>query len=272
LEEFLTASGGENLAAISVMLVNNETGVIQPFAEVAELVRRLSPGTLVHCDAVQGFVWLDVGELCGPADLVSVSAHKFQGPQGVGALVVREAARRRLSPVVVGGSQERELRPGTHNVAGAVGMGVAAELASCERAAASARAGALGDLLVELVSSGAAACKEAVPRPLRVGSICNLRVPGVLAEELLFLLDEAGVCASAGSSCASGASEPSPVLAAMGTPVEAAREHVRFSLGYETTRQDIEDAAAVINGAAARLRPANRAVGAPGPAPSGAGV
>ncbi|MGH9294729.1 MAG: cysteine desulfurase family protein, partial [Acidimicrobiales bacterium] len=222
LDAFLAREAGERLALVSVMLVNNETGVVQPVAEVADLVRRRSPSTLVHCDAVQGFVWLDAAEALAPADLVSISAHKFQGPQGVGALVVREGARRRLLAVSSGGPQERELRPGTHNVAGCVGMGVAAELAARERRASVARVELLADRFVALLREGAA-CVEAVPRARRVGAICNLRVPGVVSEELLLTLDEAGVCASAGSSCASGATEPSQVLSAMGVPPDVAK-------------------------------------------------
>jgi cysteine desulfurase len=249
----LVERAGERLAAVSVMLVNNETGVVEPLTEVVSVVRRLAGSALVHCDAVQGFVWCDVRREAAGADMLSLSAHKFGGPQGVGALVAGEEARSRLRPLLHGGPQERELRAGTQNVAGAVGMAVAARLTEAEREAARRRVDALADrLLAGLVRSGDV--EPAVQRHRRVGAICNVRFCGVVAEELLLALDAGGVYASAGSACASGALEPSPVLAAMGIERGAAREHVRFSLGYETTEDDVDRAVAVVAGAVGQLR------------------
>jgi len=249
----MVKEAGSRLAAVSLMLVNNETGVIQPVAEAASVVRGLEGSALVHCDAVQGFVWCDIGQEAAGADLLSLSAHKFGGPQGVGALVAGEAARRRLRPILHGGPQERELRAGTQNVAGAVGMAVAARLTAAEREEARRRVDELGDrLLAGLVRLGGV--EPAVARERRVGAICNVRFHGVVAEEMLIALDGRGLYASAGSSCASGALEPSPVLAAMGVEPPAAREHVRFSLGYETTAADVDLALAIVAEALAALR------------------
>lgn len=252
LERLVEEAAGR-LAVVSVMLVNNETGVVEPVPEAASLVHGLEESALVHCDAVQGFVWCDVGREAEGADVLSLSAHKFGGPQGVGALVAREAARRRLRPIQRGGPQERQLRAGTQNVAGAVGMAVAARLTVSERAAARRRVDALGDrLLAGLLELGDV--EPAVARHRRVGAICNVRFRGLLAEELLLVLDARGLYASAGSACASGALEPSPVLAAMGVDHRAAREHVRFSLGYETTGDDVERALAIVGDAVSSLR------------------
>jgi cysteine desulfurase len=250
----LIGKAGDALACVSLMLVNNETGTLQPLGDAAEIVEQVTGGGgLVHSDAVQGFAWCDLSREAAEADLVSLSAHKFGGPQGVGALLVRERARRRLRPVLFGGPQEQELRAGTQNVAGAVGMSVAAELTHAEREDARRRCDELGDRLVAALTR-MDGVEPAVARKRRVGAICNLRFRGIRAEELLLLLDALGVYASAGSACASGALEPSPVLAAMGVDAGAAKEHVRFSLGYETTVDDVDSAVRIVSAAVERLR------------------
>lgn len=225
----------------------------------------------MHSDAVQGFVWCDVRREAAGADLLSLSAHKFGGPQGVGALAAAAGARSRLRPLVHGGPQERELRAGTQNVAGAVGMAVAARLTHEERAAARRRVDDLGDRLVAGLRS-LGGIEPAVGRARRIGAICNVRAHGVAAEELLIVLDQLGVYASAGSACASGALEPSPVLFAMGVERQASREHVRFSLGYESTALDIDRGVAAVSEALGRLRGTARAAaggaaGEPAPEP-----
>jgi cysteine desulfurase len=244
---------GTQVTMVSVMLVNNEVGTVQPLDEVAALLAEHAPSALLHTDAVQAFPWLDVARAASRADLVSVSAHKFGGPPGVGALVVRNRARGSLAPVLHGGGQERDLRPGTENVPAIVGMAVAAAMTADEREETVRRVVRLRDRLADglLAVPGVS---ETVPREGRVAGSCHLRFSGVEAEELLLLLDRAGVSASSGSACASGAIEPSHVLLAMGLPAGEARCGVRFSLGRTTTEAEIDAALAVVPAAVAALR------------------
>jgi len=243
----------DDVRLVSVMLVNNETGVRQPLEEVVGLVREHSPQTLVHTDAVQGFGWLDVAAAAAGADLVSVSAHKFGGPAGVGALVARGSAAR-LLPILHGGPQERNRRAGTQNVAGIVAMAAAGRAAARDREQARRRVRELSQRLVDGILQSVSRVREAVPRADRIDAICNLGFEGVEAEELLLVLDELGVCASAGSACASGALEPSHVLLAMGLSSEQARTHVRVSLGHGTTAEDVDAALVAFPKAVERLR------------------
>lgn len=243
-----------NVVCVSVMLANNETGVVEPLADVAAVVRERAPHALIHSDAVQALRWLDLGEATAVADLVTVTAHKIGGPKGAGALVARGAARSRLAPLLRGGPQERELRAGTPNVAGIVGFAAAAELAAKEREMVAKEVEARRDRLAAGVAALVPSSRVAAESAPRLPHILNVSFPGIVAEELLFLLDEGGVAASAGSSCASGALEPSPVLSAMGLSPAEASEHVRFSLGPSTTDEEIEQALSVIEGALARLR------------------
>ena len=251
LAEALRAHRGVRL--VSVMLVNNETGARQPLESIAETVRDLLPGALLHSDAVQAFDWLDVASLTACADLVSISAHKFGGPKGVGALVTRAGAGE-LRPVLRGGPQERERRAGTQNVAGVVAMAAAARAAVRDRESTNQRVRALSRRLVEGITSAVPGVHEAVPPEARIDAICNLGVEGVEAEELLVVLDELGVCASAGSACASGAIEPSHVLVAMGLSTAEAKCHVRLSLGHATTDADVDAVLVAFPKAVERLR------------------
>lgn len=258
----------ENTVLVSVMLVNNESGVIQPLAEVAEVLAQHAPQAVLHTDAVQAVSWLDVAELARSAQLVSVSAHKFGGPKGVGALIVRDGVK--LSPLILGGGQERDRRGGTHNVAGIAGMAAAAEVATAKRQETVARVEKLRNKLTDHL-------KAAVPDVVEIGVVepghidvakagtltdrsrkiagsCHLCFGGVESEELLFLLEREGVYASAASSCASGAFEPSHVLAAMGYRRDLAKGSLRLSLGSTTTEADIDKACAVIPNAVAQLR------------------
>ncbi|HET6811883.1 MAG TPA: cysteine desulfurase family protein [Acidimicrobiales bacterium] len=248
----LEAALGPDVVVVSVMLANNEVGVVQPFEAVVEVVRRGAPGALLHTDAVQAFPWLDVADLAAGADMVAVSAHKFGGPQGVGALVVR--GERAPAPVIHGGGQERGLRSGTHNVAGIVGMAAAAEATVRQRQFTVARVGALRDRLADGLLRAVPGAVETGGRERKVAGSCHLRIPGVESEALLFLLDESGLCASAGSACASGALEPSHVLMAMGLPEDEALSALRLSLGWCSTDADVDTALAVIPAAVARLR------------------
>jgi cysteine desulfurase len=243
----------EKVRLVSVMLVNNETGVRQPLEAVIALVRERAPGALVHTDAVQAFGWLDVASLTADADLVSVSAHKFGGPKGVGALVARDRASL-LRPILRGGPQERERRAGTQNLAGIVAMAAAAEATVRDREKARLRVRELSTRLVGGILEAVAGVHEAVSQNDRIDAICNLGVEGVEAEELLVVLDELGVCASAGSACASGAVQPSHVLLAMGRTIEEAKRHVRLSLGHATTAADIDAVLLAFPKAVERLR------------------
>ncbi len=248
LEECLA----DDVALVSVMLANNEVGTIQPFAGVARIVRERAPAAVLHTDAVQAAPYLDVAALAAAADLVTLSGHKLGGPKGVGVLVVREGTA--LQPLVFGGGQERERRSGTHDVACAVGMAVALRLAVAQRIEEAARVGALRDRLVDGLLSSIPDTVESAPRTAVLPGHAHLRFAGVEQEELLLLLDEAGVCASAGSACASGAIEPSHVLLAMGARAEEARSAVRLTLGHTTRARDIDQVLAATPPAVARLR------------------
>jgi cysteine desulfurase len=240
---------------VSVMAANNEVGTVQPLPEVAELVRRRAPRAALHVDAVQAAPWLDLPELVGGADLVSLSSHKLGGPQGVGALVVRPGTPLRAR--ALGGGQERELRSGTHNVAGIAGFAAALDATRAGREETGARVRALRDRLAGgLLAAVAGATESAVGAAARLPGLVHLCLPGIESEALLFLLDEAGVCASAASACASGAQQRSHVLAAMGVPPARAAGTLRLSLGWPSTGADVDHALRVIPAAVARLREA----------------
>jgi cysteine desulfurase len=238
---------------VAVMTANNETGVIQPVADVVDAVRRRAPDAYVFTDAVQAAPFLDLAEATAGADMVGLSAHKFGGPVGIGALAV--APRVTLRPRQHGGGQERERRSGTQDVAGAVGMATALQLVAKERSAASARVAGLRDRLAVGLLSAVPWAHRTVP--LGVGVLpghLHLCLAGVDREELLVALGREGICVSGGSSCASGALEASHVLAAMGIEAGVAAGAVRFSLGYDTTDDDVDRALAVVPGLATTLR------------------
>jgi len=213
-------------------------------------VRRRAPDAVVHTDAVQAFGWLDLRGL--PVDLLSLSAHKFGGPQGVGVLAVADGIE--LPAVWGGGGQERERRPGTHNVAGIVGAAAAARAAAAERDLAVTRVGRLRDRLVAGLVDSMPGCRETAPGRGKAAGHAHLLVEGVESEALLVLLDDAGICASAGSACASGAMEPSHVLLAMGLEAEEALGSLRLTLGPTTTDADVDLALSVVPDAVSRLR------------------
>ncbi len=256
----LAAVLDDDVTLVSVMLANNEIGTVQPLARVAEVVRDRAPRAVLHTDAVQAFSWLDVARAAAPADLISISAHKFGGPKGVGALVVRNGVE--LAPRVVGGGQERGRRSGTHNVGGIVAMATAARLTAAERAATAERVTKLRDRLADglvatvpdVVETGVARGAAGPDRSDRVAGICHLCIADVESEALLFLLEEGGVFASAASSCSSGALEASHVLAAMGVPPHLAAGSLRLSLGYASTDADVDLALEVLPPAVERLR------------------
>jgi cysteine desulfurase len=249
-------AAGPATSLVSVMAANNEVGAVQPIDRVAEVVRGRAPGAVVHTDAVQAAPWLDVAALAAGADLVSVSSHKFGGPQGVGALVVRRGTPLRAQ--ALGGGQERELRSGTHNVAGIAGMAAALVAASRDRDERARRVSRLRDRLADgLVAAVPGAVETGVDggdRRHRLPGTVHVCLPDVESEALLFLLEEAGVCASAASACASGAQQASHVLAALGVPVRLAAGALRLSLGWTSTDEDVDAALAVIPAAVDRLR------------------
>ncbi len=246
----------DDVRVVSVMAVNNEVGTVQPLAEVAALVRQLAPTAVLHTDAVQAACWLDLRELTSIVDLLSLSGHKFGGPKGVGLLWARQGVT--FEPLLQGGGQERDRRSGTHNLAGIAAFATALSITDAERDSTVERLTRWRDRLVDaLVAAGAI---ETVPRSAKVAGSAHVCFPGLESESLLFLLDRAGICASAASACASGAMEPSHVLAAMGVPRESAMGAVRFSLGPATTADDIEYALAEVPVIVDRLRAATREV------------
>jgi len=222
-----------SVSVVSVMLANNEVGTVEPLADVAALVRDRAPQAVVHIDAVQAFPWLDVAALAACADLVAVSAHKFGGPKGVGALVVRRGVK--VRPILHGGGQERDRRSGTHNVAGIVSMAAAMRATVDARDGTVARVGRLRDRLADGLLAAVPGATETGDRSTKIAGNCHLSFSGVESESLLVLLDAADVYASAGSACASGAVDPSHVLAAMGLSRPAAVGSLRLSLGSTTT-------------------------------------
>jgi cysteine desulfurase len=249
----LAAALDERTAVVSVMLANNEVGTVEPLAEVAVLMAERAPRAVLHTDAVQAAPWLDLAATAGCAQLVAISAHKFGGPKGVGALVVRQGTR--LVPVIDGGGQERDLRSGTHNVAGIVGMAAALAATVERRGEEVPRVAALRDGLAAGLAAAVPDLRQNGDPDHKLPNNCHVAFPGTESETLLLLLDREGVCAAAGSSCASGALDPSHVLAAMGLSRELARASVRLTLGWSSTEDDVEEALAVIPAAVERLRP-----------------
>jgi cysteine desulfurase len=240
-----------NTKLVSVMLANNETGVIQPIRALADLTH--ATGALFHTDAVQaaGKLALDVKAL--GCDMLSISGHKMYAPQGVGALFVRRNVR--LRPIFFGGNHERGRRPGTENVAGIVGLGKAAELARAWLA--NGEQHSLATLRDRLEQGILAQVEEAGINGAGATRVCNtsnLFFDHVEAEALVIALDLKGLAVSGGSACQSGATEPSHVLTAMGLSPARARASVRFSLNRLTTGDEVDCALALVPDAVARLR------------------
>lgn len=248
----LSAALDRDVSIVSLQLVNNEVGTVQPVTEAARLVRRRAPGAVLHTDAVQAVPWFDIAQLTGDADMVSISAHKFGGPQGVGALALRRPIG--LEPLIYGGPQERERRAGTHNVAGIVGMAAALRATVSQRAAAYERVQRLRDGLLAGLLACIAGAHETAPGRDKAPGHCHLVIDGIESEALLVLLDGYGVAASAGSACASGALDPSHVLVAMGYSRQGALGALRLTLGHSSTEADVELALQAVPAAVARLQ------------------
>jgi cysteine desulfurase len=248
----LAAALGPGTALVSVQAANNEVGTVQPLADVVGVVRERAPGAAVHTDAVQAAPWLDVAALAAGTDLVAVSAHKLGGPQGVGALVVRDGVG--VTPQLRGGGQEADRRSGTHNVTGIVGLAAALRDLIATRTETAARVASLRDRLATgLLDAVPGAALTGHPTE-RIAGSCSLTVEGVESEALLVLLDRTGVCASAASACASGAQRRSHVLEAMGVPPARAEGALRLSLGWCSIDADVDVALEVVPAAVARLR------------------
>lgn len=245
---------GPPVSLVSAMLANNEVGTVQSIDDVAAVVREASPEAVVHTDAVAAAPWLDLARHAAAADLVSLSGHKAGGPKGIGVLVVRDGTP--LTPLLRGGGQERERRSGTPDVAGAVGLAASLVASAAEREATVARVEALRarltDGLLATVPDTVAVSPSAAGD--RTPGTVHLCFWGVEREALLFLLDQAGIGASWGSSCSSGATEPSHVLAALGVAPDRAEGALRLSLGWCSTEEDVDAALAAVPAAVARLR------------------
>jgi cysteine desulfurase len=250
--EDLVSNIDDGTAIVSVMLLNNETGVVQDLARIVAAVKARDPEVLVHTDAVQAFASEPIDVAALGVDLMSLAAHKFGGPKGVGVLYVREGTA--LEPVQHGGGQELGRRSGTHDVGRAVGMAMAMDLALQGREDFGHRVGQIrGDLEKRLIA-GVEGMVVNTPEHGRSPHHLNVRFPGVLNETLLVRMDLAGVAASAGSACQSGASEVSHVLEAMGLTPGQARESVRFSFGWPSTMMEAEEAAAIVTDLVEKLR------------------
>jgi cysteine desulfurase len=240
----------DDTAIVSVMHANNEIGTVQPIEEMARVAHER--GALFHTDAVQtaGKIRLNVKAL--DLDLVSISAHKFYGPKGVGALWLRRGLR--LLPILTGGKHERSRRAGTENVAGIVGMGVAATMALAKIDEEAQRMSALRDRLEEGVLRAVPGTAVNGARSPRVPNTTNISFDRIEAESLLIALDLEGVAVSTGSACSSGTLEPSHVLKAMGFPPHRTQNSIRFSVGTANTEAEIDRVVAILPGIVEKLR------------------
>ncbi len=240
----------ETTCLVSVMFANNETGVLQPIEEVVRIAR--AEGALVHTDAVQALGKVQVDMRHQGVDLLTVSAHKIHGPKGVGALFVRSGTK--MTALIRGGSQERNRRAGTENVAAIVGFGRAAELAQQRLREDPARIAELRNRLeAKLIETGRGGVVRNGAEP-RICSTTSLSFKDVSGEDLLIALDLAGIAVSTGAACAAGSPEPSHVLKAMGLPRERVNSAIRFSLGRETTAEEIDRTVEAVTTAVEQLR------------------
>jgi len=241
---------GERTALVSVMLANNETGVLFPIQEIAEICHRKE--VLFHTDAVQaaGKLKIDVREL--DVDFLSLSAHKLHAPKGIGLLYVKRHTK--YQPYIIGGGQERGRRGGTENVANIVAFGRAADLAMSRLENEPTRVRALRDRLEGEILEKIPGSSLKGPAEPRLPNTSNVSFRGVEAEGILMLLDQANICASSGSACTTGSLDPSHVLTAMGCSATRARASVRFSLGFYNTAAEVDHLLACLPGIIEKLR------------------
>ncbi|OFW04677.1 MAG: cysteine desulfurase NifS [Acidobacteria bacterium RIFCSPLOWO2_02_FULL_67_36] len=245
----------DETALVSIMHANNEIGTVQPIAELARIAH--ARGALVHTDAVQsaGKIPVDVKTL--GVDLLSLSAHKFNGPKGAGALWIKRGTR--LAAILTGGKHERNRRAGTENVPAIAGFGVAARLARAKLASEGARLAALRNRLEEGILARVPGTAVNGAREPRVPNTTNISFEGVEAESLLIALDLEGVAVSTGSACSSGTLEPSHVLRAMGLPTHRTQNSIRMSLGFGNTEAEVDYVVERLAGVVGKLRSLTRA-------------
>jgi cysteine desulfurase len=242
----------DDTAIVSVMAANNETGVRQPLDGVSSLSKSVIPGgVLTHTDAIAAASWVHLANMTATTDMVSICAHKIGGPVNSGALILRGDIA--LDPVIPGGGQERGRRGGTVDVAAAVGLAAAVRLTMKELTDVADRVLDLQEKLIAAVSL-IPGCRVTGLGALRVPGTVHVTFEDLASDELLFLLDQEGVCASAAASCSSGASSPSHVLDAMGFSHERARGSLRLSMGAETTDEDLDAVIAILASVVHRLR------------------
>jgi cysteine desulfurase len=250
LEEAMT----DATALVSVMHANNEIGTIQPIGELARIAH--ARGALFHTDAVQSVAKIPVDARSLGVDLLSLSAHKFNGPKGVGAIWIKRGTR--VTSILTGGKHERNRRAGTENVPGIAGLGMAARLAAAKLPAESPRLAALRDRLEEAVLGAVPGTAVNGQRDQRVPNTTNISFEGVEAESLLIALDLEGVAVSTGSACSSGTLEPSHVLRAMGLPAHRTQNSIRMSLGAGNTDVEVDYVVGKLPGIVEKLRKLTR--------------
>ena len=252
--EALEAAITDRTALVSVMHANNEVGTIQPIAELARIAH--ARGALLHTDAVQSAAKIPIDTRALGVDLLSMSAHKFYGPKGAGALFIKRGAR--VAPILTGGKHERNRRAGTENVPAIAGFGAAAALAARKMEAEGARLRAMRDRLEEQVLATVPGTAVNGAREPRVPNTTNLSVDGVEAESLLIALDLDGIAVSTGSACSSGTLEPSHVLRAMGLPTHRTQNSIRVSLGAGNTDAEVDEFLARLPQVVTKLRSLTR--------------
>jgi len=239
--EQVTAAIRPDTKLVSIMLANNEVGTIEPIREIGKMIEkrreRGEPAPLLHTDAVQGAGSIDLNVKHLKVDLLSLSAHKCYGPKGIGCLFVRQGVQ--LRPMQTGGGHEHRQRAGTENVAGIVGFATALQLANKSCAIETARQTELRDYFIQQLQKEISnATLHGHPTDRLPNNVC-ISFAGIEAESLLLRLDFAGICASSGSACSSGSLEPSHVLLAMGIDTETAHSAIRFTLGKDTTKDEL---------------------------------
>ncbi|MBC8064615.1 MAG: cysteine desulfurase [Chlorobia bacterium] len=233
----------DDVLLVSAMHANNETGVIQPVEDVARLCRK--QGALFHCDAVQTFLNLNLKPI--DADLLTLSAHKVNGPKGVGSIYIRAGIK--LQPLALGGGQEREMRAGTENVAGIAGFGAAVAKHIADPAILKSKEAARNAFLTNLKNH-----TQTIQKPQTLTGHAHLRFPGIDAETMLIKLDRMGISASSGAACSSGSLEASHVMLACGYSEREAKEGLRFTFGWPNTVEEAIEAAQRVNLCVSEIR------------------
>ncbi|MER2183156.1 MAG: cysteine desulfurase NifS [Clostridia bacterium] len=241
---------GNDTVLVSIMTANNEIGTVEPVSEIGEICRE--KGVLFHTDAVQAIGMMNIHAAEINADLISLSAHKFHGPKGTGALYIRKGTI--LESLIHGGAQERGLRAGTENVPGIVGMGKAITVAAKEREENQQRIRELRDQMIRIVLERIPGSQLNGHPEKRLANNCHFSFAGIESEALLLRLDLAGISVSGGSACTSGSMEPSHVLQAIGLKDEMLKSGIRMTMGRETTREEIEKTAEKMSEIIADLR------------------